>query len=86
MRRTTARTLLRTVFASLRDASSPLTVREIACRVAAATGLDVSTTAAMSQAVASLRAALARPDEGLVCEKHRQGAYDVAGDPLTKLG
>jgi hypothetical protein len=59
----------RAVMAALRAAEVPLTVREITSRVAVSTGLDVSTTAAMSQAVASVRAALARPHEGVCCEK-----------------
>jgi hypothetical protein len=59
----------RAVLAVLRAAASPLTVREMTVRVAEATGLDVSTTAAMGQALASVRAALARPHDGLVCEK-----------------
>jgi hypothetical protein len=62
--------MMRAVWTVLRKAEAPLTVREIAERVAEATGLDMSTTKAAGQVVANVRAALARPHEGLRCEKN----------------
>ena len=62
--------MTRAVWTVLRKADAPLTVREIAERMAEATGLDMATTKAANQVVANVRAALARPHEGLSCEKN----------------
>jgi hypothetical protein len=61
--------LTRTTLSVLRKAGRPLTVREIADLVAAECHLDMSTIPAAKVVVANVRAALARPHEGLVCEK-----------------
>jgi hypothetical protein len=53
----------------LRKADRPLPVREIADVVAAECHLDMSTIAAAKVVVANVRAALARPHKGLMCEK-----------------
>ena len=62
--------MTRAVWAVLRKSETALTVREIAERMAEATGLDMSTTKAAGQVVANVRAALARPHDGLQCEKN----------------
>src|SRR5271155_2244193 len=62
--------MTRAVWTVLRKAEEPLTVREIAERMAEVTGLDMATTKAANQVVANVRAALARPHEGLSCEKN----------------
>lgn len=66
--------LTRTLLETLREASQPMTVREIARAVAAAQGLDVSTRKAMTTLVANTRAALSRPHHGLVREG-AEGGY-----------
>jgi hypothetical protein len=60
----------RAIMAVLRQADKPLTIREIAERVGPACGLDMSTTKAAHHVVASVRAALARPHDGVKCEKN----------------
>jgi hypothetical protein len=62
--------MTRAVWTVLRKSDAPMTVREIAERMAEATGLDIATTKAANQVVANVRAALARPHEGLRCEKN----------------
>ena len=62
--------MTRAVWTVLRKAQEPLTVREIAERLAEAAGLDMGTTKAANLVVANVRAALARPHEGLSCEKN----------------
>jgi hypothetical protein len=62
--------MTRAVWAVLRKSDEPLTVREIAERLAEGMGLDMSTTKAANQVVANVRAALARPHEGLSSEKN----------------
>ena len=65
--------MTRAVMAVLRKAEAPLGIREIAERLGEAMGLDMSTTKAASQVVANVRAALARPHDGLR-GRGRQGA------------
>jgi hypothetical protein len=60
----------RAVMAVVRQAEKPLTAREIGDRVGVACGLDMSTTKDAGQVVASVRAVLASPREGLACEKN----------------
>jgi hypothetical protein len=61
--------LTRTTLSVLRKADRPLTVREIADLVATECHLDMSTVHAASIVLSNVRAALARPHEGLMCEK-----------------
>jgi hypothetical protein len=61
--------MTRAVITVLRESEAPLTIREIAERLGEAMGLDMSTTKAASQVVANVRAALARPHDGLPGEK-----------------
>lgn len=61
--------LTRATLSVLRMADRPLSVREIAAEVAAECHLDMSTIAAANVVIANVRAALARPHEGLMAEK-----------------
>jgi hypothetical protein len=61
--------LTRATLSALRKAERPLSVREIADVVAAECHMDMSTIPAANVVVANVRAALARPHEGLMCEK-----------------
>ena len=61
--------LTRATLTVLRKADRPLSVREIAAEVATECHLDMSTIPAANIVVANVRAALARPHEGLMCEK-----------------
>jgi hypothetical protein len=61
--------LTRATLTVLRKADRPLSVREIAAEVATECHLDMSTIGAANVVVANVRAALARPLEGLMCEK-----------------
>src|SRR5580658_7137196 len=58
----------RAVLDVLRQASGPLTAREIAVGVAGALGLDVGTPRTMQRAIGQVRNALARTREGVVGE------------------
>jgi hypothetical protein len=61
--------LTRITLSVLRKAERPMTVREIAAEVAAKCRLDMSTIPVANVGVANVRAALARPYEGLWAEK-----------------
>lgn len=61
--------LTRVTLSVLRKAEKPLTVRETADLVAAECRLDMSTIRAANVVIANVRAALARPHEGLMAEK-----------------
>lgn len=61
--------LTRTVLSILRQSEKPMTVREVASAVGTQCSLDMSTIAAANVVVANVRAALARPHDGLRCEK-----------------
>lgn len=73
--------LTRTTLSVLRKADQPLNVREIAERVGTECGLDMSTIEAANVVIANVRAALARPHEGLMCEKRgrKPMVYRVSG-------
>lgn len=59
----------RTVMDVLREASQPLTAREIAAQSAAALGLDVGTARAMQRVIGQVRNVLARARDGVASEK-----------------
>ncbi len=61
--------MTRSLLTILRKADRPLTVREIAAEVGAECHLDMSTIQTTKVVGANVRAALARPHEGLMCEK-----------------
>jgi hypothetical protein len=61
--------LTRATLTVLRKADRPLSVREIAAEVAAECHMDMTTIPASKVVIANVRAALARPHEGLMCEK-----------------
>ena len=69
----------RTVLDVLRQASEPLSTREIGAGVASALGLDVSTARAMQRTIGQVRNVLARTREGLVSERDGDAVRWKAG-------
>jgi hypothetical protein len=65
--------LTRAVLTTLRKAEAPLSVKEIAERLGEATGLDMSTMASARVVADNVRACLARPHDGVRCEKEGKG-------------
>jgi hypothetical protein len=69
--------LTRTTLSILQQADRPLSIRAIDAQVAAECHLDMSTIAAANVVVANVRAALARPHEGLMSESAGRSQWSI---------
>jgi len=69
----------RIVLRIIKEADHPLTAREIALKVADDHGIDTSTPKAMNSLLWRVRAALARPRDGLEVQKPEKGEVMVWG-------
>ena len=65
--------MTRSLLAILRQASEPMTVREIAVQVGRELGLNTGDRKALDPMTANVRAALSRPRDGIVCGKRPDG-------------
>lgn len=65
----------RAILDTLRRADAPMSCRQIAMRIAAERGMDVSTTGAMTMLINRIRSVLARKRGGLASEKRGEAIF-----------